>query len=57
MGTYKAAILNLTIFLQVVYSDRHISTSISVEKEMPKPVKSQVPAGNDDDDDFDIDAI
>lgn len=44
--------------VEVVYSDRHISSSISVEKEMPKPVKS-VPAGNDDDDedDFDIDAI
>jgi len=43
--------------VEVVYSDRHISTSISVEKEMPKPVKSEIPAGNDDDDDFDIDAI
>lgn len=43
--------------VEVVYSDRHISTSISVEKEMPKPVKSQVPAGNEEDDDFDIDAI
>lgn len=43
--------------MQVVYSDRHISTSISVEKETPKPVKCEVPAGNEEEDDFDIDAI
>jgi len=43
--------------VEVVYSDRHISTSISVEKETPKPLKSLIPAGNDEEDDFDIDAI
>ncbi|GFQ66337.1 eukaryotic translation initiation factor 5 [Trichonephila clavata] len=41
--------------VEVVYSDRHISTSISVEKEKPKPVKIVAPAENDDD--LDIDAI
>ncbi|GFS89920.1 eukaryotic translation initiation factor 5 [Nephila pilipes] len=42
--------------VEVVYSDRHISTSISVEKEKPKPVKTAGPIENDDDD-LDIDAI
>ncbi|GIY41426.1 eukaryotic translation initiation factor 5 [Caerostris extrusa] len=42
--------------VEVVYSDRHISTSISVEKETPKPVKPAAPVENDDDD-LDIDAI
>ncbi|KAG8188549.1 hypothetical protein JTE90_007157 [Oedothorax gibbosus] len=36
--------------VEVVYSDRHLS----VEKELPKPVKTAAPA---EDDDFDIDAI
>lgn len=42
--------------VEVVYSDRHISTSISVEKELPKPVKKETPADNEEDD-LDIDAI
>jgi len=40
--------------VEVVYSDRHISTSISVEKELPKPVKKEIAA---EEDDLDIDAI
>ncbi|XP_015928348.1 eukaryotic translation initiation factor 5 [Parasteatoda tepidariorum] len=43
--------------VEVVYSDRHISTSISVEKEAPKPVKKEVSAADNEDDDLDIDAI
>ncbi|GBN52267.1 Eukaryotic translation initiation factor 5 [Araneus ventricosus] len=42
--------------VEVVYSDRHISTSISVEKETPKPAKPAAPVDNDEDD-LDIDAI